>query len=52
LILLLLIRVRQLVDVTEHVREIVQIDPEQTPNQNEDWPDVISPTTFASPVAD
>jgi len=34
------------------VREIVQINPKQTPNQNEDWPDVISPTAFASPVAD
>src|SRR5260370_41325036 len=52
LILFLLIRVHQSIDVTEHVRKIVQINPEQTPNQNEDWPDVISPATFASPVAD
>src|SRR5258707_14247312 len=52
LILFLLIRAHQTVNVAEHVWEIVQINPEQTPNQNEDWPDVISPTTFASPVAD
>src|SRR5438552_362152 len=52
LILLLLIRVHQSIDVTEHVGKIVQINPEQTPNQNEDWPDVISPSVFASPVAD
>jgi len=52
LILFLLIRAHQTVNVAEHVREIVQINPEQTPNQNEDWPDVISPTAFASPVAD
>src|SRR5438046_205480 len=52
LILRFLIRLHQLIDVTEHVREIVQINPEQTPNQNEDWPYVISPTAFALPVAD
>ena len=52
LILLFLIRVHQSIDVTEHVRKIVQINPEQTPNQNEDWPDVISLAAFASPVAD
>src|SRR5947208_10710291 len=52
LILLLLIGVYQTVNVAEHVREIVQINPKQTPNQNEDWPDVISPTAFASPGAD
>src|SRR2546423_10536540 len=52
LILLLLIGVYQAVDVAVDVREIVQINPEQTPNQNEDWPNVISPTAFALPVAD
>src|SRR5438105_1275232 len=52
LIFFLLIRVHQSIDVTEHVRKIVQIDPEQTPNQNEDWSEVISPTAFALPVAD
>ncbi len=52
LILLLLIRVHQSVDVAELMRKVVQINPKQTPNQNEDWPDVISPTAFASPVAD
>ena len=52
LILLLPVGVHQSIDVTEHVRKIVQINPEQTPNQNEDLPDVISPTAFASPVAD
>ena len=52
LVLFLAIRIHQAVDVTEHMREIVQVKPKQTPNQNEDWPDVISPTAFALPVAD
>src|SRR5205814_6059848 len=52
LILLLLIGVYQTVDVAVDVREIVQINPKQTPNQNEDWSDIIFPTAFASPVAD
>ena len=52
LILLLLIRAHQTVNVTKLMRKIVQIDPEQTPNQNEDWPDVIPSTAFASAIAD
>src|SRR2546421_10288528 len=52
LILLLLIRVHQSIDMTKLMRKIVQIDPKQTPNQNEDWPDVIPSTAFASAIAD
>jgi len=52
LILLLLIGVHQLIDVAVDVREIVQANPPHTPNQNENRSDVISPTAFASPVAD
>src|SRR5437660_12612676 len=52
LIFFLLICIHEPVDVAELMRKVVQINPEQTPNQNEDWPDVISPSAFALSVAD
>ena len=50
LILLLLIGVHQFVDVTEHIGKKMHVEPDQTPKQNEDWPNVVSPAFFASPV--